>query len=185
VQWAIDPGKAQSYVRQAAVSARQGLVEARGLVSALARPAVLDGSDLPQALTRLAATTVLPSGAATTVHVEGTVRPVSDEVAAAAVRTARGALANVAEHAGASRAVLTLTYLPDAISLDVRDDGTGFALQTAAASPHAAVGDGRGFGLSGIRSRVAALGGTVVVESAPGDGTALAVLLPTAIDRSR
>ena len=184
VQWPIDPGKAQSYVRQAAVSARQGLVEARGLVSALARPAVLDGSDLPQALTRLAATTVLPSGAATDVHVEGTPRPVSDEVAAAAVRTARGALANVAEHASATRAVLTLTYLPDAISLDVRDDGRGFTLQTTPPGRGPA-GDGRGFGLSGIRSRVAALGGTVVVESAPGDGTALAVLLPTATDRSR
>lgn len=185
VQWAPDPEKARSYVRQAAVSARQGLVEARGLVSALARPAVLDGSDLPQALTRLAATTVLPSGAPTAMHVEGTPRPVSDEVAAAAVRTARGALANVAEHASASRAVLTLTYLPGAISLDVRDDGKGFALPTSAQSGRTAVGDGRGFGLSGIRSRVAALGGTVVVESAPGDGTALAVLLPTASDRNR
>ena len=129
VQWAIDPGKAQSYVRQAAVSARQGLVEARGLVSALARPAVLDGSDLPQALTTLAATTVLPSGAATAVHVEGTVRPVSDEVAAAAVRTARGALANVAEHASASRAGLTLTYLRTRSVLMSGTTGRGFALQ--------------------------------------------------------
>ncbi len=182
VQWQLDPAKAQSYVRQAAVSTRQGLVEARGLVSALARPAVLDGSDLPQALARLASTTLLPSGAATAVHVEGTPRPVSDEVAAAAVRTARGALANVAEHASASRAVLTLTYLPDAISLDVRDDGTGFHQQASA--PSGRGGDGRGFGLSGIRSRVAALGGTVVVESAPGDGTALAVLLPTGARRA-
>jgi signal transduction histidine kinase len=79
------------------------------------------------------------------VHVEGTPRPVSDEVAAAAVRTARGALANVAEHASATRTVLTLTYLPDAISLDVRDDGRGFALQASAHAARAAGGDGRGF----------------------------------------
>jgi signal transduction histidine kinase len=184
-QWQLDPARSHGYVRQAAVSARQGLVEARGLVGALARPAVLDGSDLPQALARLASTTLLSSGAAPAVFVEGTPRPVSDEVAAAAVRTARGALANVAEHASATRAVLTLTYLPDAISLDVRDDGRGFAHQASAHAARGAGGDGRGFGLSGIRSRVAALGGTVVVESAPGDGTALAVLLPTASDRSR
>ena len=42
------------------------------------------------------------------------------------VRTARGALANVVEHAAATRAVVSLTYLSDEVLLDVRDDGRGF-----------------------------------------------------------
>jgi signal transduction histidine kinase len=177
-QWVDDPDQARGYVRQAAESAREGLVEARGLVSTLSRPAVRDGTDLPRALERIASTALSP-GTTTTVHVEGVPRPVPDQVAAAVVRTAKGALANVVEHAGASRAVLTLTYLPTAVSLDVRDDGRGFVTHRGRWG-RSGTTPGRGFGLSGIQSRAQALGGSVTIESAPGDGTALAVLLPTA-----
>jgi signal transduction histidine kinase len=173
-----DPERSWSHVRQAAESAREGLVEARGLVSTLSRPADRDGTDLPRALERIASTTSLSQGTSATFHVEGEPRPVPDEVAAAVVRTAKGALANVVEHADASRAVLTLTFLPTAVSLDVRDDGRGFATHPGWRGRSETRAD-RGFGLSGIRSRVRALGGSVMIESAPGDGTALAVRLPT------
>ena len=43
------------------------------------------------------------------------------------LRVAQEALANVAKHAGASRAGVTLSYMEDVVSLDVRDDGAGFA----------------------------------------------------------
>jgi len=173
-----DQERSWDYVRQAAESAREGLVEARGLVSTLSRPAVGDGTDLPRALERIASTASLSQGTTATVHVEGVPRPVPDEVAAAVVRTAKGALANVIEHADAGRAVVTLTYLPTAVSLDVRDDGRGFPTRPGRRGKPGTKAD-RGFGLSGIQSRVRALGGTVMIESAPGDGTALAVLLPT------
>jgi signal transduction histidine kinase len=175
---ADDQDRSWGYVRQAAESAREGLVEARGLVSTLSRPTVGDGTDLPRVLERIASTASLSPGTTATVHVEGVPRPVPDEVAAAVVRTAKGALANVIEHADASRVVVTLIYLPTAVSLDVRDDGRGLGIHHGRRGRSALKAD-RGFGLSGIASRAQALGGSVTIESAPGDGTALAVLLPT------
>jgi signal transduction histidine kinase len=87
----------------------------------------------------------------------------------------RGALANVVEHADAVRATVTLTYQGDSVSLDVRDDGRGF---DPLASDRVSGSHVRGHGLAGMRSRVCELGGELVVESAPGEGTALAVSLP-------
>jgi signal transduction histidine kinase len=92
------------------------------------------------------------------------------EVETALLRTARGALANVLEHAAATTAVVTLTYQPDAVVLDVRDDGRGLQKQP--------VDPDRGRGLAGIRDRLTQLGGTLVLESEPGEGTALAASIP-------
>jgi hypothetical protein len=90
-------------------------------------------------------------------------------------------LANVRRHAAARAVTLTLTYMDDEVVLDTQDDGVGFdtaALRTAR-PPHAN-GDGTagGYGLTGMRERAAALGGRVDVESAPGQGTTVAVALP-------
>ena len=51
----------------------------------------------------------------------------------ALLRTAQEALANVARHAGATRAGLTLSYMGDVVTLDVRDDGVGFEVAGSAA----------------------------------------------------
>ncbi|MEV6940267.1 ATP-binding protein, partial [Streptomyces sp. NPDC051132] len=94
----------------------------------------------------------------------------------ALLRIAQGALANVREHAAATTATLTLTCLDDQIVLDVTDDGRGFDPRTPAAS---AAGAGeRGHGLPAIRARLRQLGGTLTVESAPGEGTALSAAIP-------
>ncbi|MGW0913361.1 sensor histidine kinase [Streptomyces sp. NPDC002784] len=97
-----------------------------------------------------------------------------DRVQSALLRIAQGALANVREHSGASAAALTLTLLDDQAVLDVADDGHGF---DAAALPDAPSG-GRGHGLPAIRARVRRLGGTLAVESAPGEGTVLSAAIP-------
>ena len=68
----------------------------------------------------------------------------------ALLRTAQEALANVAKHAGATRAGLTLSYMGDVVTLDVRDDGVGFARARARGRR-----TGAGFGLTGMRQRVA------------------------------
>ncbi|WP_031173413.1 ATP-binding cassette domain-containing protein, partial [Streptosporangium roseum] len=73
-------------------------------------------------------------------------------------RAAQEALANVARHARAGRAALTLSYMDEEVTLDVLDDGTGF-------DPAAA---GGGYGLIAMRERASRSGGTVTVESAPG-----------------
>ncbi|HET6289320.1 MAG TPA: ATP-binding protein, partial [Amycolatopsis sp.] len=90
------------------------------------------------------------------------------------LRTAQEALANVAKHARAGRVALTLSYMEDLVTLDVLDDGVGFApdAKRAGGSP-----DG-GFGLAGMRQRVQRLAGRLDVESEPGGGTAITVTVP-------
>lgn len=89
----------------------------------------------------------------------------------ALLRIAQGALANIREHAGARSAALTLTYLDDQVVLDIADDGRGF--------DHVERPGGvRGHGLPAMRVRVEQLGGTLTVESAPGEGTVLSAAIP-------
>ena len=99
----------------------------------------------------------------------GAVRPVDPEVEFALLRAAQEALANVARHAHATRVGLTISYMESEVALDVRDDGVGF---------DPAVPD-RGFGLVAMRQRIAALSGTLQVESEPGGGTAISACVPT------
>ncbi|WP_020389197.1 sensor histidine kinase [Kribbella catacumbae] len=174
--WTTHPAAARDHVSQAALTARDGLDEVRRVVRDLA-PAELEdsaGAGVPAAMRRAAAETAGQAGLDIRVLVSGTPVPVAPAVATALLRTARGALANVVEHAAARTTVITLTYQPDAVVLDVRDDGVGF--DPAGLGP--ARGSYRGRGLDGIRRRVELLGGRLVVESAPGDGAALAVTIP-------
>ena len=96
---------------------------------------------------------------------------------AALLRIAQGSLANVLQHADASVASLTLSYLGDEIALDVVDDGVGFDA-AAITAPTAEIGD---FGLRAIRRRAEQLGGTLDVETARGEGTALSVRIPVVV----
>ncbi|WP_377326179.1 sensor histidine kinase [Pimelobacter simplex] len=170
--WDAQPATAREHVRTAAATARDGLDEVRRVVRDLA-PADLAASAaaLPDALRR-AAEQADPGGLPAEVRVDGTPVVVPADVAAALVRTARGALANVREHAGAGRVALTLTYLLDEVVLDVRDDGRGFDPAQVRA-----IGT-RGRGLAGIRDRAEALGGQAGIESAPGEGTTVSVRFP-------
>ncbi|GAA3270621.1 hypothetical protein GCM10017707_04370 [Paenarthrobacter aurescens] len=61
------------------------------------------------------------------------------------------------------------------MTLDVFDDGIGFEPSTAAGT---ARGDGTGVGLQSLRERLAALDGRMEIESAPGEGTVVAVRVP-------
>ncbi|MFI6501102.1 sensor histidine kinase [Nonomuraea typhae] len=159
-EWDTAPGKARAHVRQAALAARENLAEARRFVRDLAPPA-LDERSLPEALRKVAG--------GVPVRVEGVPRMLDDAVEGELLRIAQGALANAAQHAHADHVVVTLTYLPDTITLDVMDDGIGFD-PGRVRSCHE-----RGYGLRAIRQRAHALGGTATVDSAPGEGTVVAV----------
>ncbi|MGB9633498.1 MAG: sensor histidine kinase, partial [Chloroflexaceae bacterium] len=162
---------AHRHVGQARQSARDGLAEARRLVWAL-RPEALDQASLPEALERLAGRWSKASGVAATATITGTPRPLPAEVEVTLLRVAQEALANVRKHARATMVTLTLSFMDDALLLDVQDDGVGFV----SGVPATVRGDG-GFGLTGMRERVARLGGSVSVESAPGEGTTVVVEL--------
>ena len=112
----------------------------------------------------------MPAAVTTT----GTARQLHPEVEIALLRTGQEALANVGKHATVSRVGVTLSYMEDVVTLDVRDDGIGF---DAAGLPEE-VADGSGFGLTGMRQRVARVAGRLEIESAPGEGTAVSATVP-------
>jgi signal transduction histidine kinase len=161
------------HVRTAAQLARDSLTEARRSVHAL-RPQPLDGARLPDALSGVVEQWSSLHGLTAELVTTGDARPLRPEIEVALLRTAQEALANVAKHAGASRVGLTLSYMEDVVTLDVRDDGTGF---DATATP-AATGEGGGFGLTAMRERVSRIAGTLAIESEPGGGTAISACVP-------
>ncbi|MGW4229114.1 sensor histidine kinase [Streptomyces sp. NPDC004980] len=167
-----DPSLAREHLDRAAGLARHSLGEARRSVHNLV-PAALEDDDLPGALRKAVTGWAERTGARAAFTVTGTVEPLHDEVAATLLRIAGEALANAARHAGATRAGVTLSYMGDEITLDVRDDGCGF--DPAAPAPHSGPG---GFGLGGMRSRAERIAGTVTVESETGLGTAVCARVP-------
>ncbi|MHC3468631.1 sensor histidine kinase [Streptomyces sp. 7R007] len=193
--WETDPDAARAHVREAAAITSRGLAEARRFVHDLG-PADLAGHSLPAALAALAER---ESGPGLTVgfHLDGDPVPLPERVEAALLRIAQGALANVREHAAATRAAVTLTCLEDQVSLDVADNGRGFevgarsgggrgeglGLRTeadAGSRRGVAAGPGRGHGLPAMRIRARQSGGTLSVESVPGEGTVVSVAVPLA-----
>ncbi|WP_028931998.1 sensor histidine kinase [Pseudonocardia asaccharolytica] len=162
------PDTAAGHVRQARMAAADNLAEARRFVHALTPPGLADGS-LPSALDRLCTTTAQRSGLPVHFHLSGTPAALSTAQEVAVLRIAQSALANTVQHARAGRVEVTLSYMDDRVALDVVDDGVGFDPDAVHAS-----GAGGRFGLAAMRARARSLQGTLSVESAPGQGTALA-----------
>ncbi|MFC6088733.1 sensor histidine kinase [Saccharothrix lopnurensis] len=165
-QLQVDEGPPR-HVETALRLARENLAEARRSVHALRPPALVD-ANLPDALSEVVTGWIDQTGVAATVATTGAARPLHPEVEVTLLRAAQEALSNVAKHAGASRVGLTLSYMEDVVTLDVRDDGAGFDPARAT----------DGFGLVGMRQRVSRLAGALVVESEPGGGTAVSASVP-------
>jgi len=161
------------HVDAAARLARESLSEARRSVQALT-PEPLEEALLPDALADVARRWSTLHGVAASVTTTGAPRTMRAEVEGTLLRTAQEALANVAKHANATRVGLTLSYMGDVVSLDVRDDGVGF--NPAARNGHRSAEGG--FGLSVMRQRVQGLAGTLEIESEPGGGTAISATVP-------
>ena len=155
-------------LRQASELLRRNLSDTRSLVHELASPG-LDASPLPDALLQ-AASQYVPDAR---LLVTGEPREVAGEVRHALLRVVQSATSNIKLHASAETTTITLGFLPDAVTLDIYDDGTGF--DPAAVAPPS---DAGGYGLRAMRQRVEQLGGAFSVESAPGEGTVVAAQLP-------
>jgi len=151
--------------------ARDGLAEARRSVEA-SMPAALESATLPEALGAVTREWSGLNGIPADVDVTGHVIALHPEIEVALLRIAQEALANVARHAGATRARLTLSFMGDVVTLDVRDDGIGFDASETDGAPVA------GHGLGGMRQRVARVAGSLAIESEPGGGTALSARVP-------
>ncbi|MCP2329306.1 signal transduction histidine kinase [Hamadaea flava] len=163
------PDNAARYLGQARQAAADNVGEARRFVRALAPPA-LDDATLAAALERLCATAGSQHKITARFHLDGApvALPTAHEVAL--LRIAQSAVANTVRHADATAVDVALRQDGHHVALNITDNGRGF-------DPSLVTG---GFGLTSMRSRVDALGGTFTITSTPGRGTALAVDLPLA-----
>jgi signal transduction histidine kinase len=168
-----DPAELQRRLDDATDLARASLAEARRSMRAIL-PAPLEDRRLPDALAdetaRWSSLSQVPVEMVTTGEALG----LHPEVEVTMLRVVQEALANVAKHAGASRVGVTLSYMGDVVTVDVRDDGAGFL---ATGEVNGSDGDS-GFGLTAMRQRVERLAGTLEIESEPGRGTAVSATLP-------
>lgn len=150
-------------------TARDNLDEARALVAAFA-PAALNERSLAEALTRLVRRFREETEADAHLTVDDAlILPPSAEVVL--LRVAQEALANVRRHADASTVAVRLACRDGTVLLDVADDGCGLP---AGFGP----GSGEGFGLAGMRERLAAAGGTLALGTHESGGTLLTATLP-------
>jgi signal transduction histidine kinase len=174
------PGITQP-LHAAEASGRQALAELRRLLGVLndspeAGPdrdhdAAGRMPDAPQpsiaALDRLAAT-VRATGLDVNLAIAGEVRPLPPGLELSVYRIVQEALTNVLKHAQASTAQVRVDYGPDAVAIDVTDDGTA---RTASGAP-------AGHGLVGMRQRAQVFGGTTVAGPVPGGGWQVRAELP-------
>ncbi len=148
-------------------TARDNLAEARALVAAFA-PVGLAESGLAAALERLATRFTEETGVAVDVDVDEACRTVGREREVILLRSAQEALTNVRRHAGASQVRLALACGTGGdVRLEIADDGRGIDEASA-----------EGFGLRGMRERVASGGGRLAVAGGPTGGTRVLVTLP-------
>jgi signal transduction histidine kinase len=140
---------------------RQGLAELRELAHGI-HPAVLNERGLAAALAGLVARSPVP------VELRVSAERAAPIIEAAIYFTVAEALTNIAKHAHATRASVTVDAADGALVAEVRDDGDGGARTTA------------GSGLRGLADRLEAVGGTLSVESPPARGTRLCARVPRA-----
>ncbi len=154
---------------------RHGHQEARRSISTL-RSGSTDPIELLPAL-KEAAHRIISDGS---IHVEtsrnGEPRPLPLEVTDVLFRVGQEAIANTVRHASASAICLTLTYGEGSVSLVIDDDGSGLDRHSA---------QSKSLGLSGVRRRVASVGGTVSIRNLPGSGTRLHAVIPIPQSRAR
>jgi signal transduction histidine kinase len=167
-----DPGAARVHLGRASELARQSLGEARRSVHNLA-PVALEHDGLPEALKKTVADWARRTGVRADFTLTGTAEHLHDEISATLLRIAQEALSNASRHARAARLGVTLSFMGDEVTLDVRDDGRGF---DPAAVPER-TGSG-GFGLDGMRARAERVAGFLTLESEPGHGTAVSARVP-------
>jgi signal transduction histidine kinase len=175
-----DPSSVQRFLDQARGIARESLGEARRLMWAL-RPESLERSSLSEALTNLAERWSEECGIDASATVTGTPHSLTPDIEVALMRVAQEALTNCRKYAQARQVTLTLSYMNNLVALNVQDDGVGF--DPTEPHPNSSDQSTGGFGIMGMRERVEQLRGTLLVESAFGEGTTLMVAIPVVQDK--
>lgn len=140
------------------------------------RPPALDELGLVPAIQSFARTLTRSSGLPISVTAELPEREgmlLRPEAELALYRIVQEALSNVVRHAEAERAEVRIRASAREIVAIVEDDGWGFSVETT-------IKEGQGLGLFGMKERAEYIGGTVEIESRPGEGTRVRAVVPTA-----
>ena len=124
------PAERDRHLEHAKRLARESLAEARRSVEA-SMPGAWRPARCPRRSTRSPRDWSERNGIPVDVTVTGVAIALHPDIEVALLRTAQEALANVAKHADASRVGLTLSFMGDVVTLDVRDDGVGFTRRRA------------------------------------------------------
>lgn len=182
-----DAARAAGALEHVEEAARQAIGELQGILGTLRDAGAgegggdavgsLDVDRLPQLVEETEA-----AGLRTSFQVVGEPRPLPPLVSLNLYRIAQEALTNTRKHAGTSaRADVRLRYLPDAVELEVADDGVGARARGAAARAADTLGgSGSGLGLLGMRERVTADGGTLHAGPRPRGGFLVRAHVPLA-----
>ncbi len=148
--------------------ARVGLREARLSVQGL-RASALDGQDLSDALAAVVARADASGQAAARFSLQGDAAHVPGPIANELLRIGEEALANALRHASPHHVLTSLQITGDDVRLVIEDDGAGIDPADSSQS---------GYGLLGMRERATRLGGTLSVETQPGEGTRVQAHIP-------
>ncbi|MFI6583418.1 sensor histidine kinase [Embleya sp. NPDC050493] len=162
---ATDPATSGRQLLSIEHTARENLAEARVLVGSAPQSGVVPGS-VARTLRRTLDRFVEDTGI--TVEAELPDVECDQQTRIALLRCTQESLANVRKHASAGTVGVVLARYTHGVELEITDDGRGFVVDEA-----------RGFGLDGMRRRLAELGGEFTVTSSVGDGTRILAMIPT------
>ena len=156
-------------------TSRDTLRELRGILHVLRGVDEVDSRSPAPGLAQLDVLidTATQAGVPTQALVMGTARPLPPAVDLAAYRIIQESLTNVIRHAGPASAQVTVGYEPARVVIEVTDDGRGVTNQPIRN------GESPGLGISGMRERVAAVGGSIEAGAKAGRGFLVRAILPT------
>lgn len=163
-----DPARSAQQLRSIESTARENLAEARELVGPPQRPGQAAAGSVAQTLRRTLDRFAEDTGL--TVDAELADLECDQQTRIALLRCTQESLANVRKHARASTVGVVLARQQYGVELEITDDGTGFVVESSS-----------GFGLDGMRKRLAELGGRLTVTSSVGDGTRVLALIPQGV----
>jgi PAS domain S-box-containing protein len=165
----------RSYAEEASSLVENSIHDIRSLTFRM-RPPILDTAGIQTALEWLCSSISNDYNLQVDFSDDGRPKPLTAEVSYALYQAARELLLNVVKHAGTKKAQLTLASDDHTLVVQVTDSGIGFDPPAATAGHAGSIG----YGLYNVQQRIEQLGGRFAVESAPGRGTSVALMMPFA-----
>ena len=172
-----NPDNASHHLKLARSLTRQGQTEVRHSVWGLRRRAG-ETFNLVNALSVSGRQLADNAGIQMEIETHGQAQALSEVFEENLLRIGQEAITNAVKHSGAKKIKIELEFSPQKVELQIKDDGTGFLLESCA-------GPNEGhFGLLGIRERAERMGGKANISSTPGTGTCISVEIPAGVNGS-